>query len=94
MVSHAPWKKMKALLSEAAPAYRYRLLPLPWRSRQILAPGLADRDAVKRHVVVHGVGVGQAVVGDDLDAGLAGSLGGCGGGLAVLRGSGSGRRPW
>ena len=78
---------MKALLSEAAPAYRYSGLPVPvGLVDQVLGLLRAHGDAVEGHVVVDGVGVAdQAVVGDDLDAGLAGFVSGGGGSGAVLR---------
>ena len=78
---------MKALLSEAAPAYRYSGLPVPVAlSTRYCACCGANGDAVEGHVVIDGVGVAdQAVVGDDLDAGLAGFISGGGGGGAVLR---------
>ncbi len=62
----APSKKMKALLSEAAPAYRYSGLPVPLGLvNQVLGLLGAHGDAVEGHVVVDRIGVAdQAVVRD------------------------------
>ena len=66
----APSKNRKALLSEAAPAYRYSGLPVPVAlSIRYWACAFANRNAVEGHIVIDGIGVAdQAVIGDHLDA--------------------------
>ena len=83
--SQAPSKKRKALLSEAAPAYRYSGLPVPVAlSTRYWRLCLANRNAVEGDIVIDGIGVAdQAVVGDHLDACGSGfiSSGGSSGGI-------------